>query len=160
MSDSSAFLTPLPLWKYGAWAQDDWKVSSNFTLNLGVRYDLIWNSFAQNVVFPPFEMPDRPQDANNLQPRVGFAWQVTDRTVVRGGSGMYYNDILNTNVLWPQSPLTIAVIRVNNDGRPDFAANPFNGPLPTYEQALQRFCYVRQRARVSAARPPGAGAHR
>jgi TonB dependent receptor len=143
VSDSSAFLTPLPLWKYGAWAQDDWRVSSNLTVNLGLRYDLIWNSFAQNVVFPPFEMPDRPQDANNLQPRAGFAWQVTDRTVIRGGSGLYYNDILNTNVLWPQSPLTIAVIRVNNDGRPDFAANPFNGPLPTYEQALQRFCYVR-----------------
>ena len=145
VSDSSAFLTPLPLWKYGAWAQDDWRMSSNLTVNLGLRYDLIWNSFAQNVVFPPFEMPDRPQDANNLQPRVGFAWQVTDRTVVRGGSGLYYNDILNTNVLWPQSPLTIAVIRVNNDGRPDFAANPFNGPLPTYDQALQRFCNVNNR---------------
>jgi outer membrane receptor protein involved in Fe transport len=142
VSDSSAFLTPLPLWKYGAWAQDDWRVSSNLTLNLGLRYDLIWNSFAQNVVFPPFEQPGRPQDANNLQPRVGFAYQVNDRTVIRGGSGLYYNDILNTNVLWPQSPLTIAVIRVNNDGRPDFAANPFNGPLPTYAQALQRFCYV------------------
>ena len=43
------------------------------------------------------------------------------------------------------SPLTIAVIRVNNDGRPDFASNPFNGPLPTYEQALQRFCNVNNR---------------
>jgi hypothetical protein len=145
VSDTSAFLTPLPLWKYGAWAQDDWRVSSNLTLNLGLRYDLIWNSFAQNVVFPPFEMPDRPQDANNLQPRMGFAWQLTDRTVIRGGSGLYYNDILNTNVLWPQSPLTIAVIRVNNDGRADFAANPFNGPLPTYDQALQRFCNVNNR---------------
>jgi TonB family protein len=79
-----------------------------------VRYDLIWNSFAQNVTFPPFEMPDRPQDANNLQPRAGFAWQVTDRTVVRGGSGIYYNDILNTNVLWPMSPLTIAVVSIDN----------------------------------------------
>ena len=145
VSDSTAFLTPLPMWKYGAWVQDDWRVSSNLTINAGVRYDLIWNSFAQNVTFPPFEMPDRPQDANNLQPRAGFAWQVTDRTVIRGGSGLYYNDILNTNVLWPQSPLTIAVIRVNNDGRADFAANPFNGPLPTYEQALQRFCYVNNR---------------
>jgi hypothetical protein len=87
-------------------------------------------------------MPDRPQDANNLQPRVGFAYQLNDRTVVRGGSGLYYNDILNTNVLWPMSPLTIAVTAVNNDGRADFAANPFNGPLPTYAQALQRFCYV------------------
>jgi len=142
VSDESAFLTPIRMDKYGAWAQDDWRISSRLTLNLGVRYDLIWNAFAQNVSFPPFEQPGRPQDANNVQPRVGFAYQLNDRTVLRGGTGLYYNDILNTNVLWPMSPLTIAVIQVNNDGRPDFAANPFNGPLPTYQQALQRFCYV------------------
>ena len=143
VSDSSAFLTPIHMWKYGGWAQDDWKVASRLTLNLGLRYDLIWNAFAQNVTFPPFEEAGRPQDANNLQPRVGFAYQINDKTVLRGGTGLYYNDILNTNVLWPMSPLTIAVIAVDNDRpRPDFAANPFNGPLPTYDQALQRFCYV------------------
>jgi len=145
VSDESTFLTPLYMWKYGAWFQDDWRMGSRLTLNLGLRYDLIWNAFAQYVDFPPFSMPDRPQDANNVQPRLGFAYQLSDRTVIRGGSGMYYNDILNTNVLWPQSPLTIAVIRVNNDGRPDFASNPFNGPLPTYDQALQRFCNVNNR---------------
>ncbi len=144
VSDSSAFLTPIHMWKYGGWAQDDWKIASNLTLNLGLRYDLIWNAFAQDVTFPPFEQADRPQDANNFQPRVGFAYQINDKTVVRGGSGLYYNDILNTNVLWPMSPLTIAVIAVDNtDKRPDFAANPFNGPLPTYDQALQRFCYIK-----------------
>ncbi len=143
VSDSSAFLTPVHLWKYGAWAQDDWKLSSQLTLNLGVRYDLIWNGFAQNVTFEPFAKAGRPQDANNVQPRVGFAYQLNEQTVLRGGTGLYYNDILNTNVLWPMSPLTIAVIAVDNtNSRPDFAANPFNGPLPTYEQALQRFCYV------------------
>src|SRR6266851_968904 len=143
ISDSSAFLTPIHMWKYGAWAQDDWKVSSQLTLNLGVRYDLIWNGFAQNVTFEPFAKAGRPQDANNVQPRVGFAYQLNEQTVLRGGTGLYYNDILNTNVLWPMSPLTIAVIAVDNtNSRPDFAANPFNGPLPTYEQALQRFCYV------------------
>jgi hypothetical protein len=142
VSDESTFLTPLYMWKYGAWFQDDWRIGSRLTVNLGLRYDLIWNAFAQYVEFEPFALPDRPQDANNFQPRLGFAYQLSDRTVIRGGSGLYYNDILNTNVLWPQSPLTIAVIRVNNDGRPDFAANPFNGPLPSYEQALQRFCYV------------------
>ena len=143
VSDSSNFLTPVHMWKYGAWAQDDWKVSSHLTLNLGIRYDLIWNAFAQNVTFEPFEKAGRPQDANNVQPRVGLAYQVNERTLLRGGSGLYYNDILNTNVLWPMSPLTIAVIAIDNDRtRSDFAANPFNGPLPTYDQALQRFCYV------------------
>jgi hypothetical protein len=142
ISDSSAFLTPIHMWKYGAWAQDDWRASPRLTLNLGLRYDLIWNAFAQNVNFPPFEMPGRPQDSKNFQPRVGFAYQVSDRTVLRGGIGLYYNDVLNTNVLWPMSPLTISVIDIANDGRPDFAANPFNGPLPTYAQAQQRFCDV------------------
>jgi len=44
-------------------------------------------------------------------------------------------------VLWPMSPLTIAVIAIDNvPVRADFGANPFNGPLPTYAQALARFC--------------------
>jgi len=40
------------------------------------------------------------------------------------------------------SPLTIAVIAIDNTPprRADFVANPFNGPLPTYAQALARFC--------------------
>jgi hypothetical protein len=141
VSDSSNFLTPVHMWKYAAWAQDDWRVTNKLTLNLGARYDLIWNAFAQNVTFLPFELPNRPQDANNIQPRLGFAYQLTDKTVLRGGAGLYYNDELNTNVLWPMSPLTIAVINVSNTPqRADFVANPFNGPLPTYAQALQRFC--------------------
>src|SRR5262245_2942370 len=141
VSDSSNFLTPVHMWKYGAWAQDDWRVTNKLTLNLGVRYDLIWNAFAQNVTFLPFELANRPQDANNYQPRLGFAYTLTDRTVLRGGAGLYYNDELNTNVLWPMSPLTIAVVAVDNvPPRPDFVANPFNGPLPTYDQALARFC--------------------
>ena len=143
VSDSSAFLTPIHLWKYAGWAQYDWKASSRLSLNLGLRYDLIWNAFSQDVTFLPFEAAGRPQATKNLQPRVGFAYALDERTVVRGGAGLYYGDVLNTNVLWPMSPLTIAVIQVPNDGRADFAVNPFNGPLPTYDQALQRFCYVR-----------------
>ena len=142
VSDSSAFLTPLPLWKYGAWRRTigGFRRTDAAEPRPAVQPDLELIRTERRL--PPFEQPDRPQDANDLQPRVGFACQLNDRTVIRGGSGLYYNDILNTNVLWPQSPLTIAVIRVNNDGRADFAANPFNGPLPTYAQALQRFCYV------------------
>ena len=83
--------------------------------------------------------------AGRQQPSAARRLRLPDQrpTVLRGGTGLYYNDILNTNVLWPMSPLTIAVIAVDNDRtRPDFAANPFNGPLPTYDQALQRFCNV------------------
>ena len=54
-----------------------------------MRYDLIMNAFAQNVTFLPFELPNRPQDANNIQPRLGFAYALTDRSVIRGGAGLY-----------------------------------------------------------------------
>ena len=141
--DASAFLIVSRMPKYGAWAQDDWKASQRLTLNLGVRYDLLWNAFAQDVTFLPFEAAGRPQDAKNIQPRLGFAYQFTNRTVLRGGFGLYYADALNPqSTPWPRAPLTIAVIDIANDGRPDFAANPFNGPLPTFAQALQRFCDV------------------
>ena len=112
MSDSSNFLTPVRMWKYAAWAQDDWKITQKLTLNLGapLRPDLE-RVRAERRRSCRSRLADRPQDANNIQPRLGFAYTLTDKTVLRGGAGLYYNDELNTNVLWPMSPLTIAVDR-------------------------------------------------
>jgi hypothetical protein len=129
--------------KYGVWLQDDWSFTNKLTLNLGVRYDLLWNAFAQNRSFEPWMAADRPQDANNIQPRVGFAYTLTDRTVLRGGAGLYYADVPAAALFWAQMPSKAAIIVVKPDGRPDFTANPFNGPAPTFDQALERFCYVR-----------------
>jgi hypothetical protein len=84
-----------------------------------------------------------PQDANNIQPRLGFAFTLNDKTVIRGGSGKYYADVIASNWTMSSRSLSVAFLQINNDGRPDFAANPLNGaPLPTYQQALPRFCYV------------------
>jgi hypothetical protein len=52
---------------------------------------------------------------------------------------------------YPSEAKTVAVVEVLNDGRPDFAANPFNGPAPTYEQALQRYCAAPEQAANFAA---------
>ena len=42
--------------------------------------------------------------------------------------------------------------QISNDGRPDFASNPFNGPVPTYDQVAARRCARRQQpARLHAA---------
>ena len=42
-----------------------------------------------------------PSDTNNFGPRIGFAWDVygTGRTTLRGGYGMYFGRIINSNVL-------------------------------------------------------------
>jgi hypothetical protein len=136
---------------YAAWVQDDWKATSRLTLNLGVRYDLTVGSFAQQGEFLPFMEAGRPEDANNIQPRLGFAYQLNDRTVMRGGAGKYYAEVITPVVLYALEPATIAVLEVANDGRPDFAANPFNGPPPTFEQAVTRFCSAPEQAANFAA---------
>jgi hypothetical protein len=137
------FYFPDTMPKYGAWLQDDWQIASRLTLNLGVRYDLLWNAFAQNRSFEPWMAAGRPQDADNIQPRAGFAFTANDRTVFRGGAGLYYADVPASALFWAQMPSKTAMLDVAPDGRADFAANPFNGPAPTLDQALQRFCYVR-----------------
>jgi hypothetical protein len=126
--------------KYAGWLQDDWKMTQRLTLNLGVRYDLIWNATNQEVEALPWIIGARPQDANNIQPRLGFAYQVNNATVVRGGAGLYYADIIAGNFTHSTRINTTMFLAPANDGRPDFASNPFNGPVPNFAQALLQTC--------------------
>ncbi|MDQ3918384.1 MAG: TonB-dependent receptor [Acidobacteriota bacterium] len=84
-----------------AFFQDDWRVSPNLTLNLGLRYEL--DTDVKNVSrYPddinplvlPFLRGRRHADRNNFAPRVGFNWATTDQsTSIRGGYGIYYDRI-------------------------------------------------------------------
>lgn len=121
-----------------AWIQDDWSVTSKLTLNLGVRYDLELNAFANDIVMLPWLTGDQPDDTNNVGPRVGATYAANDRTVLRGGYGIYFGTVQNNHFgKYYEQTIPFAI---NNDGRADFASNPFNGPDPSYQQLLSQVC--------------------
>jgi len=88
---------------------DNWKIKPNFTITLGVRYDRDTGRTDSdlpaipelNAAFPG--MGNAVQQANkNIAPQFGFAWDPKNngKTVIRGGVGLYYENIIYNNVLF------------------------------------------------------------
>jgi hypothetical protein len=103
-------------WQWGGFIQDNWKIRRNLTLNIGLRYDLtLPRTEAHNRmewldpnVVSPLAVPglgtlhggevfatannaaNYEPDYNDWQPRLGFAWKPINKTVVRGGYGIFY----------------------------------------------------------------------
>lgn len=104
-----------------AYIQNDWKVNQKLTLNLGLRYEFGTPYYEKNNRLSNYDpatnsillakdgsLSDRAlvnPDYNNFGPRVGFAYNIFEKTVLRGGYGVGYNylnrlgsaDILGTN---------------------------------------------------------------
>ena len=88
------------------YVQDDFRVNEKLTLNLGLRYEYATPQWEEDNFITSFDpatnsliqardgsIEDRAlvkPDRNNFAPRLGFAYTLTPRTVVRGGYGVSY----------------------------------------------------------------------
>lgn len=100
---------------YSAFIQDTWRVSPNLTLNGGIRYD--YDSDGNNPDFTHTLVPDgRSVDSNNIQPRVGFSWDVSGKgsSILRGGVGRFTGRYLLV-------PSYIELMQNGETGRPMFS---------------------------------------
>ncbi|HEV7903811.1 MAG TPA: TonB-dependent receptor [Pyrinomonadaceae bacterium] len=86
---------------FAVFAQDDWRVSPRFTLNLGLRYELdtdvknVSRTAELNPLILPFLQGQRGRDLNNFAPRVGFNFASKDgRRSLHGGYGIYYDRVV------------------------------------------------------------------
>jgi hypothetical protein len=95
--------------RLGIYFGDSWKIKHNFTLSYGLRWDHdtgrtdsdLPADAAINAVFPGWgNRINNP--SKNFAPQVGIAWDLTGsgKTVIRGGAGLFYENIIYNNVLF------------------------------------------------------------
>ena len=93
--------------EYSAYVGDDWRASQKLTLNIGMRYELdtpftendnLWANFdpaTATVLVAGRNGVSRSAGVKTFKkafaPRLGFAYQVGEHTVVRGGGGLFWN---------------------------------------------------------------------
>ena len=95
-------------WASMFYVQDDWRVSDKLSLNLGLRYDFITPALEASDAQTNFDpagtgsllyasdgsLEERglvKPDRNNFAPRIGVVYKINEKTVIRGGYGIFYN---------------------------------------------------------------------
>lgn len=130
---------------WDAYASDDWRVGSGFSLTLGTRWEYnspirerygrlvnmaITGNFAAAtpIVGPSLIEPDK----NNIAPRLGFAWRPfpASSVVIRGGYGVYFDNSVYQSIasqMAQQAPLSTSLRVQNSAALPLTLANGFRG---------------------------------
>jgi len=107
--------------EYGFFVQDDWRANAKLTLNFGLRYDY------QQIAKPPIQNPNpallaagfdtsfQPKDKNNFAPRFGLSYAFNEKTVIRGGYGIYYarTPAIMTGTAHSQNGVQVIAIDIN-----------------------------------------------
>lgn len=155
---------------YIGFAQDEWKIKPNLTLNYGLRYDYytpLREKDNRQILFNIItgQLRDSSQDPlhsskTNFGPRVGLTWSPTKSTVLRGGFGIYYgpgqtedqiqpiesNRISSTlsNVTFPQDPNVIAAAFLSNPNNRQYQPRAYAPEYTIPEKVYQYSVSVQQ----------------
>ncbi len=92
-------------WLAGVYVQDEWKITRNFTINAGLRFDQMW----QYV------------DANQLSPRINFTWKPFPYTTFHGGYARYFTPPVQVEA----APANFALF----NGTSGAVTNPLGNPV-------------------------------
>jgi hypothetical protein len=136
-----------------AFGQDKWRLNNRLTLSLGLRYDL------EVIPIPQTDDPitgegNFPVDKNNVQPRIGFSYDLGGgRRVMRGGYGRFYDKTHFELIggLFTGTPFTTSFTRTFPLTGAD--PNPRQGLPPTED--LLKNGPVLNRDAINAMFPPG-----
>jgi hypothetical protein len=143
-----------------AWfIQDDWKVNSRLTLNIGVRHEIYWpereiRNRLTNFDFTNLRLVYAGEEGisrsvgkkthyKNFGPRFGFAWDVfgSGKTVLRGGFGMSHfpEQPSASNLLGQQVPWTISQNFTPETNPTDWSRVPtIDNPFPPIQVVKPR----------------------
>jgi len=159
----------VPTKHFATYVQDDWEVGRGVTFNLGLRYDIQKGSFNEDIPGleqkiadkrgPAWTIPEpypiwehnsqKRGDRNNFGPRVGFAWDPTNRgnLNVHAAYGLFYDNIrtlMNFDELWWPQRKSIVI------ANPDFN-NPLGGkPIEAYFSTAPPNIWVQDPNNVNA----------
>jgi Carboxypeptidase regulatory-like domain/TonB dependent receptor/TonB-dependent Receptor Plug Domain len=111
---------------YGFYAEDQWKATDKFTVNIGGRYEY------SQIPQPPKCNPMAPLTCHipspntNLMPRIGLAYQLDKRTVIRAGYGLFYARMMGATLqdLFTNNGVTTETLSLSSSNASQLACGP------------------------------------
>ena len=146
----------------GIFLQDDWKVTARLTINVGLRWEYEAPMTMSNDIYSRVDPvsghllaanlnASRSLDLNaprtNFAPRIGFAYSLDDKTVIRSAFGVFYSQIFSNvggvvlypgftvNQVFPDLGVGVAQPFRLQDGMPQVATQDFSDPFAVERNA-------------------------
>jgi outer membrane receptor protein involved in Fe transport len=111
---------------YGIYAEDQWRATDKFTITFGGRYE--YSQLPQPKVCNPLApLTCHVNSPNtNLMPRIGLAYQLDNKTVLRAGYGLFYARVMGATLqdLFTGNGVTTETISLSSSNPAQLAAGP------------------------------------